>query len=53
MVDVTEYDRDNNDLHHEKICLYYQAPSYKAFFVLNSGEHEIYHALKCYNANNR
>ena len=24
MVDVTEYDRDNNDLHHEKKCLYYQ-----------------------------
>ena len=25
---------------------------YKTFFMLNSGQHEIYHAHKCWNANN-
>ena len=52
MADVIEYDRDNNHLHYEKYVFTTRPRGYKAFFMLNSGEHEIYHAHKCYDANN-
>ena len=33
MVDVTEYDRDNDDLYHEKYVFTTRPRSYKAVFV--------------------